>query len=99
MREIPLVDTWIPNKEDEIFTNSKNVIMAPLNKYYHIEDPEQIDFINCFWVNSKKKSYNSDDLRNHYCLYVNYFEKFFDEEKEYFTNLAKIKYLIDNYQE
>ena len=99
MKEIPLVDTWIPNKEDEIFTNSKNVIMAPLNKYYHIEDPEQIDFINCFWVNSKKKSYNSDDLRNHYCLYVNYFEKFFDEEKEYFTNLAKIKYLIDNYPE
>lgn len=95
---IPIVDEWVPNPEDIIFTNAKNIIIAPLDKYYHITDPEIVSFVNTFWVNSKKKSYNSDDLRNHYCHYINYFEKYYDEEKEYFTNLAKIKYLIDNYK-
>ena len=83
---IPFTDEWKPDLTDNIFTHSKNIIIAPLDKYYHLEEGN--DRINYFMVNPKK-SYNSEDLRSHYCLYVNYFEKFFDPELEYFTNLAK----------
>lgn len=92
---IPFVDEWIPQHEDILFTNSKNIIIANLNSYFHLSEDAGIS-INYFMVNPKK-SYNSDDLRNHYCQYVNYFERFFDEDKEYYTNLAKIKYLLDVY--
>lgn len=93
---IPIVDEWEPSSDDIIFTNSKNIIVAPIAKYYHLED--QNNKINLFFVNPKK-SYNSDDLRNHTCHYLNYFEKYFDKDKEYFTILAKLKYLIDVYPE
>ena len=96
VNEIPIVDVWKENQEDKIFTNAKNIIIAPLDKFYHLEEGN--NKINFFMINPKK-SYNSDDLRNHCCKYLNYFEKFFDIEKEYFTNLAHIKFLIDCYQE
>lgn len=97
IKQIPVVDTWKPTKEQIIFTHAKNIILAPLDKYYHIDD-SQVDKINYFMINPKK-SYNSTDLRNHYCLYLNYFENYFDEDKEYFTNLAHIKFMIDCYPE
>lgn len=93
---IPIVDDWKPNQEDIIFTNGKNIVIAPLNVYFHLEEGN--NKINYFMVNAKK-SYNSDELRNHTCLYLNYFEKYYDQEKEYFTNLANIKFLIDAYPE
>lgn len=95
-QQIPLVDEWKPDQEDIIFTNSKNLILAPLSSFYHLSEGN--DKINYFMLNPKK-SYNSDDLRAHNCHYLNYFEKYFDQDKEYFTNLAHIKFLIDCYQE
>ena len=94
---IPIIDEWVPNPEDIIFTNSKNLIIAPITKYFHLDenDPEK-QKLNYYIVKSKK-SYNSDDLRNHNCHYLNYFEKFFDEDKELFTNMANIKFMIDAY--
>ena len=94
--KIPLVDEWNPDPQDIIFTNSKNIIVAPISRFYHLD--EEDNQINFFMV-KPKKSYNSDDLRNHNCKYLNYFEKYFDTDKEYFTNLAHIKYLIDVYSE
>lgn len=93
---IPYVDDWKPNSEDIIFANAKNIIMAPLDKFYHLEKGN--DKINYFMVNPKK-SYNSEDLRSHFCQYINYFEKYFDTDLEYFTNLAHIKFFIDFYVE
>lgn len=93
---IPLVDEWTPTQEDIIFTNSKNIIMAPLSRFYQLKEDD--NKINFFMINTKK-SYNSEDLRPHTCLYLNYFEKYFDQEKEYFTNMAHIKFLIDCYEE
>lgn len=93
---IPIVDNWKPQQQDIIFTHSKNLILAPLSDFFHLEDGN--NKINFFMVNPKK-SYNSDDLRDHNCHYLNYFEKYFDIEKEYFTNIAHIKFLIDCYQE
>ena len=91
---IPLVDDWKATSEDIIFTNSKNIIMAPVSKFFHT-DNTKVDY---FMVNSKK-SYNSDDLRMHNCHYLNYFEKFFDTDKEYFANMSYIKFFIDSYPE
>ena len=95
---IPLVDEWTPDKKDIIFTNSKNLIIAPLDKLFQLANNTNTNVLNCFIVNTKK-SYNSDDIRNHYCQYVNHFEKYYDKELEYFTNMAKIKFMIDCYPE
>ena len=92
---LPYVDQWKPEPEDIIFTNSKNIIIAPISSFYHLENNSKINF---FMVNPKK-SYNSEDLRDHNCLYLNYFEKYFDTEKEYFTNLAHLKFFVDCYPE
>lgn len=94
--QIPIVDTWSPEKEDTYFTNAKDVIVAPISRYYHMEDGS--NRINYFWIKSKK-SYNSDKIRDHCCHYLNYFEKYFDTDKEYFTNLALMKFLVDCYKE
>jgi hypothetical protein len=96
--QIPVVDKWNPQPEDIIFTNSKNIILAPVSRYFHLEVNQDTEKVNYFMV-KPKKGYNSDDFRNHCCLYLNYFEKYFDQEKEYFTNLCHIKYLIDGYSE
>ena len=94
---VPVIDEWVPNPEDIIFTNSKNIIVAPIARYFHQDetDPEK-QKLNYFIVKTKK-SYNSDDLRNHNCHYLNYFEKYYDPEKELFTNMANIKFMIDAY--
>ena len=94
---IPYVDKWKIQPEDIYFTNAKDVLVAPISNYYHLEDSNSTR-INYFWI-KPKKSYNSDLLRDHCCLYLNYFEKYFDVEKEYFTNVALIKFLIDYYQD
>ena len=93
----PFVDKWKIQPEDIYFTNAKDVLVAPISNYYHLEDSNSAR-INYFWI-KPKKSYNSDLLRDHCCLYINYFEKYFDIEKEYFTNVALIKFLIDYYQD
>ena len=97
MSKIPEVDTWKPNKDQVLFTNSKNLIIAPITSLFNV-DGDSYNKINLFMINTKK-SYNSDALRNHCCLYLNYFCTFFDPEKEYYTNLAKIKCWIDFYPE
>lgn len=97
IKVIPLVDNWKATGENVIFTHAKNIILAPLDQYYHLEGPNA-NKINFFMVNPKK-SYNNEKSRIHLCHYVNYFEAFYDEEKEYFTNLATIKFCIDAYPE
>lgn len=92
---IPFVDAWKPNPEQIIFTHSKNIIMAPLTKLFRVED-DKYSKINIFMINTKK-SYNSDVLRAHCCHYLNYFCEFFDTDKEYYINLAQLKFMIDCY--
>lgn len=90
---IPFVDKWKPLPEDVIFSHNKNVIIAPISRLFKVPDGEntRLDF---FLMNAKK-SYNSDDLREHCCDYLNYFEKYYDQEKEYFTNMAYIKFMME----
>lgn len=94
--EIPKVDQWKPQAEDELFTNCKNIISAPVASIFQVGDDPKYQKINLFFINPKK-SYNSVALRDHICHYMNYFEKYFDSEKEYVTNLAYVKFTIDIY--
>lgn len=93
---IPKVDQWNCPQNAAFFTNTKNIIYAPVTTFYGVSDDHNYDKINFFFINPKK-SYNSDSLRDHTCQYLNYFECYFDTEKEYFTNLARVKFMIDIY--
>lgn len=95
-QQIPVVDNWKPDSEDAFFTNAKDIIMAPVSSSLRMEEPNAR--INYFWI-KPKKSYNSDLLRDHCCLYLNYFEKYFDVDKEYFINLTLLKCMIDYYND
>ena len=88
---IPKVDGWEPsNPEDIIFTNTKNFVIAPITKYFQVES----DTLDCFVIRPKK-CYNSQEIRDRICQIINYFEKYFDRDKELFACMARIKYLID----
>lgn len=89
--EIPKVDTWVCPPEDMIFTSSKNIIIAPISSALNITS-ENLDY----FVIRPKKCYNSQDLRDHLCQVLNYFEKYFDPDRELFVYLARMKFMIDN---
>ena len=90
---VPFIDEWTPNPEDQIFTNMKDLIIAPVTSVYKMDEPGNINY---FWV-KPKKCFNSIAMRDHTCLYLNYFEKYFDTDKEYLTVLSYIKVMIDNF--
>ena len=89
---IPLVDVWTPEPQDVIFTNAKGIIIAPVAPSLGLS-PEFAS-LNYF-IMSPKKCYNSQVMRDHTCLYLNYFEKFYDPEKELLLLMSRIKYMMD----
>lgn len=91
-RNIPVVDMWQCPPEDIIFTNTKGIIIAPISKVLQItSDSPGLDY----FIMNTKKCYNSQVMRDHTCLYLNYFEKFYDTDKELLIILSRIKFLID----
>lgn len=90
---IPNIDTWEPEPQDVIFSNTKGFIIAPVTDCFNIKT-EKDDTLNYFYV-APKKCYNSKVMRAHMCQYLNYFEKYFDPDKELLVTLAKVKYMID----
>ena len=95
-RPTPKVDNWIPSTDDVILFSSlsSGAITAPVREYFKYNGDKN-KFLNLF-MTSSKKCYNSDAMRAHTCLYLNYFENFFDREQEYFSVVCHMKYLIDN---
>lgn len=85
------VDEWLPLPQDMIFNHTKGAIILPVSRYYDVAPNINFD---CF-VLSTKRCYNSDEVRNHYCLYMNYFEKYYDQEHELLLIYYRLKYLID----
>lgn len=51
--DIPFADQWKPDKEDLIFTNIKDIIIAPISSYYHL-GPDQDSNIDYFWLKLKR---------------------------------------------
>lgn len=92
LQAIPKVDTWTPNSEDIIFKTNKGIIYAPVSQGLQlVGDYQSLDF----FIMSPKKCYNSPAMREHTCLYLNYFEKYYDPDNELCAILYRIKYMID----
>lgn len=92
------VDEWDTEKypiseEDRIFKNIRGEIILPISEFFYNGDPEKSS-LNYFAMNTKR-SYNSDETRTHICRYLNYFEKFYDYDKELLMIMYRIKLNID----
>ena len=91
------VDMWNTKKypadeADKIFKNVKGDIILPIAEFFGVE--EKARTLDYFTV-SPKRSYNSDETREHICRYLNYFEKFYDTDKELLLILYQIKLAMD----
>lgn len=91
-RQIIPVDEWVPEEGDKVFKHTKGAIIAPVSQLFG--GGENNTGFDYFMV-SPKRCYSSLDLREHFTHYLNYFEKFYDEDKELLSVYARIKYLID----
>ena len=90
-------DEYPISEEDRIFKNIRGEIILPIHELFgdpnspNAEEAQQLDY---FAMNSKR-SYNSDETRQHICRYLNYFEKYYDYDKELLMVLYEIKINID----
>ena len=91
----PPVDTWeVTDPNDKIFSNTKGIIFIPVIQALGLS--EDYMALNYF-IMSPKKCYNSQVMRDHTCQYLNYFEKYYDPDKELIMVISRIKYLIDSF--
>ena len=84
------VDNWIPNEEDIIFRFSASAIIVPVSRYYGLDDSIAFDS----FIIIPKRCYNTPVVKNHICLYLNYFEKFYDTEHELLLYYYRMKSLF-----
>ena len=84
------VDEWIPSNNDEIFKSIKRYFIAPVSAFWRADPSSGLDMFDL----ATKKCYNSQEMRDHMCHYLNYFERFYDKDKEYLSILCKIKFMI-----
>jgi len=87
----PPVDEWTPSPEDQIFTTVKGAILMDISSFFGMTNNPNLD---TFYLKSKR-SYNNQKVREHTVHYLNYFEKFYDYDRELPSIYATIKYLID----
>lgn len=88
------VDEWIPEEEDKIFRTCKGALVLPASRYFNVPNESFDNFIL-----STKRCYNGDKMRYHLPLYMNYFEKFYDPDKELLVTMCRFKYLIDYHKD
>ena len=86
----PPVDEWTPEDSDIIFLTTKSSLNIEFSKMFGINDTNFDNFIL-----STKRCYNGKDMRKHIPLYLNYFEKYYDRDKELLMILFNLKYMID----
>lgn len=86
------VDDWIPNNEDLIFKHCKGaIVLESISDFYGVDRGNPIEMFSL----SQKRSYSALKVRTHFCHYLNYFEKFYDHDRELLAVYYKIKFLID----
>ena len=88
---LPKVDEWYPRREEQIFKECKNAIILPVSKFFGIEESKVLDS----FMLTPKRCYNSPEVRFHIFIYMNYFEKYFDEEHELLFYMFRMKQLMD----
>ena len=86
------IDTWIPTEKDKIFKNAKDAIILPVSEFFCVEKSIAFD---SYMLVSPKRCYNTDEVRNHICQYLNYFEKYYDTDHELLLYYYRIKQMID----
>ena len=85
-----LVDQWIPEREDMIFRTCKGSLVLPVKEYYGIDNEN----LNVFSL-VPKRCYNGNTMREHLPRYLNYFTKYYDQDKELIYVYFKFKYVLD----
>lgn len=96
------VDEWDTEKypisdNDRIFREIRNEIILPVAEFFEQgdDDKKSLDY----FVLSPRRTYKSDGAKEHICRYLNYFEKFYDENKILLAIIYKIKINIDYFPE
>lgn len=84
------IDEWVPAEHEIIFKNIKRYFIAPVSAFWQTEPSPGLDMFDL----ATKKCYNSEEMREHMCHYLNYLERYYDPDKEYLTVLCRIKFLI-----
>lgn len=95
-KEFVPVDKWAPTSSEEALVKvTKGYFIAPLSATYNLNIDPAMRFD--YFVLSTKKCYNSDEVREHLFRYINYFEKYYDQDKEYMAVLYHMKSVMDKY--
>lgn len=85
------VDEWEQTPEDEVFKTTQGAILLNVSSFYGMETNVQLDA----FIMSTKRSYNNPKMRDHIIKYLNYFEKYYDQDHELPMIYSRLKYLID----
>lgn len=85
------VDYWTPRECDIIFRPERGSIFVPISSQYGMNDLDRYP-INAFYLNTKR-CYNN--MRDHIAKYLNYFERFYDIDKELWAIYTHMKYKMD----
>lgn len=83
------VDTWVPDEEDNIVGYAGKTLIVPFDKIF---DRNTIESVNVFDISLKEAYYKQLDVIS---LYINYFLKFYDPDKELIMAYLKLKHMID----
>lgn len=89
------VDEWHPSETEMVVSVIKGYFVAPISTTYNLNIDPRMRFD--YFVLSTKKCYNSQDMRDHLFQYINYFEKFYDQDREYIAVLYHLKTIMDKY--
>ena len=90
-RQFIPVDEWTSTPEDEVFKTTRGAVMLDVSSFYGMEPNAQLDA----FIMSTKRSYNNPEMRDHIIKYLNYFEKYYDQDHELPMVYCRLKYLID----
>jgi hypothetical protein len=85
------IDDWVPSMEDLIFGHQDKAIILPVSKYYGFNEATDLDY----FILSPKRCYNKPEMRAHTTHYLNYFEKFYDIDRELVIIYCQLKYIMD----
>lgn len=95
----PKIDNFVNNINDAVFLSGKEYISAPISKVLKMDNlskDQQFD-LDCFCL-KPKKCYHLDKyngVKLHICRYLNYFEKYYDIEKELLVIYSRMKASMD----
>jgi hypothetical protein len=89
--QVVYVDQWVPQLEDLVFKHVDKAIILPVSKYYGVEESTDLDY----FILSPKRCYNRPEMRMHTTHYLNYFEKFYDVDRELVIIYNQLKWIMD----